>query len=60
VFSANRDSIRMALVISGITPPPSTLHHFFVVLEIVKVVTLLGLGVVTGRRWLKLTEPTKE
>jgi hypothetical protein len=51
---------RTVLVISGVTPPPSPLHLVFVVLEVVKVATLLGLGVVTARRWLKMTEPTKE
>jgi hypothetical protein len=51
---------RTLLIISGVTPPPSPLHLVFVVLEVVKVATLLGLGLVTARRWLKVTGPMKE
>jgi hypothetical protein len=51
---------RTVLIISGVTPSPSPLHLVFVVLEVVKVATLLGLGVVPARRWLKMTGPTKE
>jgi hypothetical protein len=51
---------RTVFIISGVTPPPSPLHLCFVVLEVVKVGTLFGLGIVTARRWLKMTEPIKE
>lgn len=51
---------RTSLVISGVAPPPSPLHLVFIVLEVVKVATLSVLGVVTARRWLQMTEPTKE
>ena len=44
-----RLNARSDLVLRGDTPPPSSLHLVYIVLEVVKVAALLALGIVAVR-----------
>lgn len=44
---------RVTMIMAGQTPPPSSLHSFYVVLEVIKLALLAGLMLTSGRTLVK-------